>query len=61
MAKIYAMVVYVTVWLWDNGNSAEDYGDPMVVLDLSGLDEVPGSDGLEDCVDEGLEEAVDDE
>ena len=39
----------------NHGGSAEDYGDPMAVLDLTGLEEIPGSDGIEECVDYEVE------
>ena len=39
----------------NHGGSAEDYGDPMAVLDLTGLEEIPGSDGIEECVEGPVE------
>ena len=50
--------VYLYSGPGDHGN-AEDYGDPMAVLDLTGLDsDVPNSDGLEQEVLEEVAEEV---
>ena len=43
----------------DHGNSAEDYGDPMAVLDLTGLDDDPDGEGAEEVADDAPEEQLD--
>ncbi len=75
MAKIYETVVYVAILIvcisyshfvsnsgpGDHGGSAEDYGDPMAVLDLTGLDEIAGSDGIEEGVESEVEEGTEEQ